>query len=138
MPTHRLLADEMLPDRVVFKLRAVGHDVSRVRDSAANKGGDGQEDEIVLQIAAQQRRATVTFNRKHFARLHREASVHFGIVVCYRDDKNPDSLGKRIDDAIRQIPSLKNQFIVVEKVLPEHQVKQKAKAKRSRYKDQTD
>jgi predicted nuclease of predicted toxin-antitoxin system len=132
MPTHRLLADEQFPDRVTDRLRANGHDVARVRDFDVNKRGDGKSDIAVLDLAISQKRAIVTLNRKHFKALHDQNPVHFGIISCHRDDKEPEALGRRIDEQIRAIVDLVGQFITVVKKLPEHHVKQQERMRKRR------
>ncbi len=49
------------------------------------KGGQAASDEAVLDFACSEKRALVTFNRKHFIRLHALRPEHFGILVCSFD-----------------------------------------------------
>lgn len=79
----RLLADEQFPQRIVDVLRTKhGHDVKRVRDFCSDKRGDAFDDETVLQLAKQQRRAVLTKNVAHFLNLHQEGVSHEGIIAC--------------------------------------------------------
>lgn len=93
----RLYADEDFSHAAVMELRGLGHDVLSARE--AGQAGQGVTDESVLAFAVSQRRVVVTFNRRHFIRLHQRGLSHFGIVVCSRD---PDdgALAKRIHSAI--------------------------------------
>lgn len=115
MPTHRLLADEQLPARVTKRLRLLGHNVLTLQQCNVSKYGDGKSDDWVLRIAAADERAVVTLNRKHFLALHYQNEGHFGIIACFRDDSDPDALGRRIDDQIRPIGHLNGQYVEVPK-----------------------
>jgi hypothetical protein len=78
-----ILADEDFSLRVVEELRRLGHDVVTVRPlGLANRGVD---DSSVLEAATQSVRAVVTYNRRHFGRLHLSDANHAGIIVCTRD-----------------------------------------------------
>lgn len=80
----RLYADENFPQPVVESLRAKGHDVLTTQDSG--KAGQAIPDDEVLAFAIEEKRIVVTFNRKHFIRLHNENNHHTGIVVCTVDN----------------------------------------------------
>jgi len=67
-------------------------------------------DEEVLKFAAQDDRAVLTFNRKHFIRLHHQQQQHAGIVACTMDSYFT-ALSRRIDQAIRTLPSLQSQLV---------------------------
>ena len=62
----------------------------------------------VLAFATAGGRAVVTFNRRHFIRLHTEGHIDAGILVCTRDD-NVGALAERIHDQQRHTPSLQGQ-----------------------------
>lgn len=112
----RLLADEQFPRGVTKRLRLLGHDVVRLQEFNQRRSGDGKPDDEVLKIAISQNRAVVNLNRDDFLRLHRSEAFHGrhkGILACKRDDKDPDGLGRRIDDAIKAIVRLDAQFIDV-------------------------
>ena len=85
----RLYANENFPLPVVEALRAAGADVITV--SETGKAEQAWPDEDVLEFAAQDDRALLTLNRKHFIRLHRTGAEHAGIVVCTFD---PDFAGQ--------------------------------------------
>jgi len=102
-------ADENFHRRVVEYLRHFGHDVLTVQE-AGQQGGD---DVQVLAFATGLGRAVLTFNRRHFARLHLQMPAHAGIVVCTRDD--PLVLAQRIDQTVAGYPQLTNQLIRVNK-----------------------
>ena len=68
-----------------------------VQDSG--QAGSALPDEAVLSSATDQRRILVTFNRKHFIRLHQLNPTHAGIVVC-TFDADFVALARRIDEAI--------------------------------------
>jgi hypothetical protein len=71
-------ADEDFDYPVVVELRQLGHDVLTVQEA----GQKGQKDPAVLAFASAQGRAVLTYNRRHFIRLHRQTSSHTGIVIC--------------------------------------------------------
>jgi hypothetical protein len=104
----KLFADENFDYRVVVVLRQIGHDVLTVQE--AGQGGQGVADAAILAYGKAQGRAVLTFNHKHFKRLHRLALPHAGIISCTRDDDST-ALAARIDIAIVALQSLANQFI---------------------------
>ena len=67
-----LYADEDFDFEVVELLRQLGHDVVTVQEAGKRGGADVQ----VLQDAAVKCRAVLTFNRRHFVRLHSKSSQH--------------------------------------------------------------
>ena len=77
----RLYANENFPRDCVQELRGVGHDVLTVQE---NDQGGGEDDQV-LAYATSQVRAVVTFNRRHFIKLHNASQEHAGIVVCTFD-----------------------------------------------------
>lgn len=104
----RPYSKENFPAPVVKALRALGHDVLTTHE--AGKSGQAIPDDEVLAFANSENRAVITLNRKHFVRLHREQSVHCGIVVCTADADFVGQAG-RIDSALKQYSSLHNQLI---------------------------
>lgn len=104
----RFYANENLPLPVVDELRRLAHDALTVAETGkANlKTGDSQ----VLEFAISERRAVLTFNRKHFIRLHGERPAHAGIIACTYD---PDfvALAGRIHQAVAGLPTLDGQLI---------------------------
>jgi hypothetical protein len=103
-----LYADENFSFAVAEKLRALGHDVLTVQEASQQ----GEADSVVLDFATRTGRAVLTFNRRHFVRLHTQASTHAGIIVCTDDDA--EALAQRIDQAIAACPGLDNQLIRVD------------------------
>ena len=93
----RLYANENFPRQVVEALRARGHDV--LTSAEAGNAGRAVPDDEVLDFAVAEERVVVTFNRRHFVRLHAVAPAHRGIIVCTFD---PDfaALAARIDAAL--------------------------------------
>jgi hypothetical protein len=78
-----LYANENFPLPVVESLRRLGHDVLTVRE--AGKAERSILDVEVLLFAANEGRALLTLNRKHFVRLHQERRQHGGIIACTFD-----------------------------------------------------
>jgi predicted nuclease of predicted toxin-antitoxin system len=99
-------ADEDFDYPVVVELRQIGHDVLTVQEA----GQKGQKDPVVLAFASAQGRAVLTYNRRHFIRLHRQTPSHGGIVICTRD-KDFVALAGRIHQAVAKSPSLANQLL---------------------------
>jgi hypothetical protein len=85
----RLYANENFPLQVVQFLRDLGHDVITVAETG--KANQSWPDEAVLEFAAQDDRALLTLNRKHFIRLHTSRNDHAGIIACTVD---PDFAGQ--------------------------------------------
>ena len=104
----RLYADEDFSYPVVQRLRQLGHDMVTAQE--AGQANQGIEDEAVLAFAAERGRAIVTFNRRHFIRLHQRVSSHEGIVVCSRDD-DVSALADRIHRQLDAESSLKDQLL---------------------------
>jgi hypothetical protein len=100
-----LYADENFTYSVVEHLRLLGHDVLTVREA----GQQGGTDPYVLAFATAAGRAVLTFNRRHFIRLHSQVSSHGGIFVSTPDDAGP--LAARIHQAIAACPVLSNQLL---------------------------
>ena len=99
----RLYANENFPFPVVDELRRRGHDAVTVAETG--KANQKMSDDQVLKFAISDERAVLTFNRKHFFRLHRQRPDHQGIVACTYD---PDSLAlaERIDAALASATEL--------------------------------
>jgi hypothetical protein len=104
----RLLADEDFSLRVVEELRRLGHDVVTAREAGlANQRID---DALIVVAATRDGRAVLTFNRRHFGRLHIADASHSGIIVCTRD---PDVVrqAQRIHAAVSALDSLAGRLI---------------------------
>ncbi|HEX5445882.1 MAG TPA: DUF5615 family PIN-like protein [Pirellulales bacterium] len=104
----KLYANENFPLPVVEELRRLGHDAITVAETG--KAGRGTSDEEVLDFAIADGRVILTFNRKHFFRLHRGRPGHSGIVACTYD---PDfgALAARIHNALIGSTDLAGQLI---------------------------
>jgi hypothetical protein len=64
----RLYADEDFSYPVIQRLRQLGHDILIARE--AGQTNQGIEDAAVLASATAAGRVPLTFNRRHFIRLH--------------------------------------------------------------------
>lgn len=106
----KLYGNENFPFPVVVELRRLGHDVLTIQDMAL--ADQALPDESVLAFAVSETRAVLTLNRRHFVRLHQERPQHAGIVVCTFDPAFQDQ-ARRIDHAIRSLPSLTGQLLRV-------------------------
>ena len=106
----RLYCDENFSGEVVDFLRDFGHDVLTVRE--AGNAEQKIPDREVLAFAASSDRAVLTFNRRHFIRLHLRQPDHAGIIVC-TEDLNKQRLASRINEAISTADSLRGQLIRV-------------------------
>lgn len=104
----RLYADEDFSYPVVQRLRQLGHDI--VTALEAGQANQAIEDEAVLAYASELGRAMLTFNRRHFIRLHSRAPSHEGILVCSRDD-DVSALADRIHHQVESESSLKDQLL---------------------------
>jgi hypothetical protein len=104
----RLYSDEDFSFPVVEELRNLGHDVLKAQE--AGHSNQGISDSRVLAFAISSDRAELTFNRRHFIKLHRVVSTHFGILVCTRDH-DVANLAQRIHQAITGCSSLENQLL---------------------------
>lgn len=106
----RLYADEDFSYPVIQRLRQLGHDILTAYE--AGQTSQGIEDAAVLAFATAVARAVLTFNRRHFIRLHAEVSSHAGIIVCTRDD-DVVALANRIHHQLQSTPILLNQLLRV-------------------------
>jgi len=104
-----LYADENFTYAVVERLRLLGHDVLTVQEA----GQQGGLDVDVLAFATAAGRAVLTFNRRHFVRLHARVSPHKGIIVCTNDDA--DALASRIHRAIAAFTVLDNHLLRIDR-----------------------
>lgn len=114
MRKHDSWRDENFSQRVVELLRSFGHDVLTAR--TAGNAGFGIPDEEVLSFAVNSNRAVLTFNRRHFIRLHKYKPDHKGIIVC-TEDSNRERLAARINEAIATAETLEGQLIRVNRPL---------------------
>src|SRR6266567_2201679 len=87
-----LYADEDFSFPVVEELRKLGHDVL----TAQGDGRKGASDREILARAHALNRAVLTYNRRHFERLHRQGEPHSGMVTA-KHDNDFIRLAARID-----------------------------------------
>jgi hypothetical protein len=103
-----LFADENFHKDVVLELRTLGYDVLTAFD--AGLANQRIPDPDMLAYATSVSRAILTFNRKHFIRLHRSVTSHQGIMVCTYDADSV-ALAQRIQQAIVREEPLDNKLI---------------------------
>jgi predicted nuclease of predicted toxin-antitoxin system len=105
-----LYSNECFNERVVERLRALGHDVLTTREA----GNANQEisDADVLAYAVKSERAVITYNGKDFRRLHRDGGQHYGIIIC-RVDRDVAALASRINAAIAANNPLDNSLVEI-------------------------
>jgi hypothetical protein len=110
----KLYSNENFPLQVVKELRRFGYDVLTIQETG--QSDVALPDEEVLKFAAEEGRALLTLNRKHFIRLHKENPDHAGIIVCSFD---PDFLAqaRRIRNEIESQVQLSGQLIRVNRPL---------------------
>src|SRR5271170_8083490 len=77
-----LYADEDFSLPVVEELRRLGHDVL----TAQEDGRAAASDPDILARAHALGRAVLTYNRRHFERLHRQGTAHSGILSATHDN----------------------------------------------------
>jgi hypothetical protein len=106
----RIYANENFPLPVVSELRRLGHDVLTTCQSG--QAGQRLSDDDVLAFATREKRIVLTYNRRHFVRLHHEHPAHCGIIVCTVDPSLP-ALAQRIHKAIPTNADLAGQLIRV-------------------------
>jgi hypothetical protein len=104
----RLYADEDFDFGVVEELRRLGHDVVTAQE--AGQANQAIPDHAVLAFGSGLGRALLTFNRRHFRRLHPAAQPHRGIVICTRDS-SAAALAARVHEALVACPALDGQLI---------------------------
>jgi hypothetical protein len=111
-----LYADENFDYPVVARLRILGHVVLTAQQ--AGQANQGIPDAQLLAFAVAQGRAVLTFNRRHFLRLHLRTisgGSHAGIIVC-TNDRDVAALAQSIHQAIAALPSLANQLVRIRKL----------------------
>ncbi len=110
----RLYANEQFPHAVVRELRRLGHEVITIQE----RGYAGRKvpDETVLRFAHNESCAILTFNRRDFIRLHKQAEAHSGIIACTIDHDDA-ALAQRIHKQIEAYKSLSGQLIRIHRPL---------------------
>jgi predicted nuclease of predicted toxin-antitoxin system len=106
----RLPADENFPGAAVKALRAAGHDVAWVQGEAP-----GSKDEIVLQLAQDEERVLITFD-KDFGELafRRGLPASSGIILLRIITPSAEYVAQVVGEAIRQREDWVGHFSVVE------------------------
>jgi len=94
----RIYADEDFALPVVQALSQLGHDVV----TAQHDGRSGCDDSAILARGHALARVLLTYNRRHFERLHRAGQAHSGIVTCTHDN-DFSALAARIDHALKPL-----------------------------------
>jgi Domain of unknown function (DUF5615) len=89
-----LYTDEDFSFPVALELRQLGHDVV----TAQEDGRTSTSDPDILARAHSLGRAVLTYNRRHFERLHRQGAAHSGILSATHDSDFPRS-GARIHES---------------------------------------
>lgn len=90
-------SNENFPLPVVAYLRQLGHDVLTVQE--VGQADRAVPDEAVLTFSTKEKRILLTFNRKHFIKLHHEQPDHTGIIVC-TFDPDFEALASRIHQIV--------------------------------------
>jgi hypothetical protein len=90
-----LYADEDFPLPTVVLLRQLGHDVLTVQEDGRSTAPDPD----VLARAHSLGRAMLTYNRRHYERLHRQGAAHSGILSTTQDPDHA-ALAARIHVAL--------------------------------------
>ena len=86
-----LYADEDFPLPAVEELRRLGHGVL----TAQEDGRSSTADLNILARAHELGRVILTYNRRHYERLHRQGTAHSGILSATQDS-NHHALASRI------------------------------------------
>lgn len=103
-------SNENFPLPVVSYLRQLGHDVLTIQE--VGQADRAVPDEAVLSFSTKENRVLLTFNRKHFIKLHRDMPNYSGIIVC-TFDSDFEALAKRIHQAIEQVDTTSGELIRV-------------------------
>jgi hypothetical protein len=90
-----LYADENFPFPTVEELRQLGHDVL----TAQEDGRTATPDPDLLARAHALGRVVLTYNRRHYERLHRQGAAHTGILSA-KQDPNHLALAARVHAAL--------------------------------------
>ncbi|MFQ5651569.1 MAG: DUF5615 family PIN-like protein [bacterium] len=90
------------------RLYSLGHDVLTIQETG--KADQSLSDEVVLSEASNDERAVLTFNRKHFIKLHKSRPKHEGIIAC-TFDIDFVALAKRVHQAIEAQQNLTGKLI---------------------------
>jgi hypothetical protein len=94
----QLYADEDFSFPVVEQLRGLGHDILTAQEDAHR----AIPDPTILARACALGRSVLTYNRRHFERLHIRGAAHCGILTATHDD-DFDALTIRIHAALTSV-----------------------------------
>lgn len=98
-------------------IRRLGYDVVDVLD----EGLIGQPDKTLLKCAINNKRAFLTFNRRHFVRIHKQCmdtgKEHWGIIYSRRGHLRYDEVKERVRKLLESCTAedLRNQLINLSK-----------------------
>jgi len=107
----RFYSNENVAAQLVNKLRELGHDV--LTSFEAGKANAAVPDAEVLAFATAENRILVSYNRRHFLRLHQHrAGDHGGMVLCSVDLDFEDQ-AQRIHEAVTSAGEMKNNLLRV-------------------------
>src|SRR5215212_3836121 len=95
-----LYADEDFPYPAVEALRSLGHDVV----TAQEDGRAATPDPDVLARAHSLGRVVLTYNRRHYERLHRQGADHSGVLSASQDNDHA-ALAARIHATLSAQPT---------------------------------
>lgn len=112
MIVAKLYTNENFPLPTVETLRKLGHDVRTTADSG--KSNQRIPDDEVLAFSVKEQRILVTFNRRHFIKLHQEQPNHAGIIIC-TVDSNFDTLAERIHAVLEANPTMTGKLVRVQR-----------------------
>jgi hypothetical protein len=108
----RLYVDEDFPGEVVQALRNLGYDILTAHE--AGRANRKIPDADQLAFATSRGRAVLTYNRRHYIRLHSRVRPHAGILVCTHDP-NRLAQAQKIHQALLNVPTLDNQLLRIHK-----------------------
>lgn len=105
----KFLADENIPSKAIARLQKDGIDiipVSRIRR--------GFEDSRVLQVAYEEKRILITFDKEFGYLVFRKKIRTSGVILLRFAPRSPEYIAKRINGLIKEKPKFQDNFIVVE------------------------
>jgi predicted nuclease of predicted toxin-antitoxin system len=108
----KLYANENFPVDTVLILKSLGYDILSTHDTG--QSNLKIPDQAVLAFAISDERAIITVNRKDFKRLHRSNPVHFGIIICTKND-DFENFAECIHKVLQQSGEVANQLIRIYK-----------------------
>jgi len=114
----KLFSDEdFYIGKFAHDIRYLGYDVVDVLD----EGLLGYPDDALLEFAINEKRAFLTFNRRHFVRIHKQymeiGKEHWGIIYSRRGHLSYDEVKKRVRKLLESCTAedLHNQLINLNK-----------------------